>query len=260
MKRLIFLGLALLALCGSGCASIAKPQTEAIQETAPTETTNPFVKTLGPGLEKITFHFGSSTREYLSVYKIDPSVYTFSIEHATSGMSIANWQEDLPDAVLIANGSYFLENQRPAGLLIAHGKTVQSEKFDLAKSALLNLSPRPRIIDTAVEMIPKQMEDALQSYPLLIRAGAPAVKADSRKLARRTFFGTDSEGNTYLGILPDTQLSLFSLSHELARMPIDWDLVLNLDGGPSSGIADMNGVENSQAPVPNVVVVKKKSP
>lgn len=224
-----------------------------------TSAQNPKVESVADGLEKITFQFGASTQEHLLLYKIDPTQYDFSIEHTSSARSIADWQLSLGIPTLVVNGAYFHEDYSPSGMLIVNGERVGSRAFDLDKSALLELSPLPQIIDTQTEVLPAQTEHALQSYPLLVQNGMNAIQSDSGLVARRSFFGFDADGFAYIGILPDAELSLFELGHVLESMNIKWKKVLNLDGGPSSGLAVANGdIENSIFPVPNVIVVKEK--
>lgn len=261
MKK-VFLPLLLagIVLFGAGCVSSVTRQDVVPVNSIVTETSPQFQsETISNGLEKILYRYGSSTEQYLLLYKVDPAQYDLTVEHATSARSIADWQISLGNPALVANGGYFHEDNLPSGMLVSHGKRIGTRAFDFDKSATLELSPTPEIIDTRMEDVPPYVQNAIQSYPLLLKNGMPQIETDSGLLARRTFFGFDSEGFAYIGILPDAELSLYELAQNLKKMPISWDRVINLDGGPSSGVAVRNGdIENSIFPVPNVIVVQKK--
>ncbi len=261
IKKISFVLVVSLCFVGAGCSPEKKLESTtsipptSVERSAP----SPEVKSVANGLERMTFQFGSSAGEHLLLYKIDPAQYDFSIEHASSARSIADWQLTLGMPMLVVNGAYFHEDYSPSGMLIINGERIGSRTFDLDKSALLELSPLPQIIETKTEVLPAQTKHALQSYPLLVRNGMNVIQSDSGLVARRTFFGFDTDGFAYIGILADAELSLFELGHVLEKNNIKWKNVLNLDGGPSSGLAVVNGeIKNSIFPVPNVIVVKEK--
>ncbi len=265
MKRFFtVLAFACFCILGTGCEipvspSLAPPQPSDEIEQVVAQNPNPKIEAVANGLEKIVYWHGSSTNEYLLLYKIDPEKYTFSTEHTSSARSIANWQADLRTPALIVNGAYFHEDYSPSGMLIIDAQQIGSRVFDFDKSAILELEPLPNIIDTNTSPAPTDLRNALQSYPLLIKQGRAGIEKDSELLARRTFFGIDTDKDIYIGILPKSELSLFTLSRVLERMPINWATVINLDGGPSSGIAVANDeIHNSIFPVPNVIIVRNK--
>ena len=120
-----------------------------------------------------------------------------------------------------------------------------------------------KIIDTKKDKFdPNFVKEAAQAYPFLIKNSKPNIKEDSGQIARRTFIGTDQEDNFYLGILPEESQTLYELSLELSKVPVNWKNVINLDGGSSSGlIANTQKNQenlNSYVPIPNVLVVKRR--
>ena len=160
---------------------------------------------------------------------------------------------------------YFHPDRWPSGWLKASGTIVGQRAFDVAKSALLELSPRPVIeVDPARNVaLQREAKDAAQSYPLLVAHGHALVTEDSGKVARRTFVATDRAGAYfYIGIVPYAEISLHELSQALAKLPVNWDNVLNLDGGPSSGLAyrdpDHAQTIDSYVTIPNVLTVYAK--
>ena len=82
------------------------------------------------------------------------------------------------------------------------------------------------------------------------------------KLARRTFIGTDEAGQVYVGVVWKDDVSLFELMQILQELDVNWYDVINLDGGPSTGIAVETGsfveILDSAGPVPNVIVIQPK--
>ena len=145
-----------------------------------------------------------------------------------------------------------------------HGQRVGTRQFDLDLSGLIDLSSGAlKLINTKSEKANlKNLTEGAQSYPFLIMDGKSAVTEESGKLGRRTFIGLDRQQNAYVGVVPDEPITLRELSLALKTLDIDWDRVINLDGGPSTGLKfnteTYNELEDSYTIVPNVLVVEKK--
>ncbi len=178
---------------------------------------------------------------------------------------VAAWAAALPGAAFVANGSYFAADGSPSGYLLANGVRVGARRFDADRSALLVLGARPSIrVLSAADLVAPPFTDALQSYPLLVDRGRAAVEADTGHASRRTFFGLDASGRAYVGLVPDQFVTLRELSVGLAALSVAWTSVLNLDGGPSSGvwIRTANGSSGfpSLSPVGNVIYAERLTP
>lgn len=209
---------------------------------------------------------GMSVRTYTTaIASGDIRVYRFEkgkfdwVFRAGDPKTVSQWSESIEGEVAVANGVYFHEDFLPSGLLIADGARVGGRAFDLDKTAVISLGTSPRIIDTSANesFDEGSAKNAGQSYPLLVRDGAPAVREDSGLTARRTAFGVDEGGNAYLLLAVDEEPTLFQFAQAIHGMDIAWDRVINLDGGPSSGIQsslDPEGSVDSFTPVPNVIV------
>jgi len=253
-SALIFLG---LLLCGAGCVKTEKTNTQKEY------TMSKGWQTVDVGVERMEQQISASTTGRLIFYRFSPtSTYDWHWEHTTSAQSIADWMESRPQATLIANGVYFNEDYSPTGLLIIDRERVGKRRFDDDKSGMIDLEPPVRIINTKREPIdPKLMNQVAQSYPFLISDGQGAISKDSGLTARRTIIGKDAMGNTYLGILTEP-LSLYHFMRLLQVQNIAWQEVMNLDGGPSSGIATRftndQTTMNSYTAVPNVIIVERK--
>lgn len=218
-------------------------------------------ETIGKGFERM--EFVSEERDHIVLYRFPPEQVTAGFMQSATPNRVTGWSQLLPEAALVMNGTYFLEDGGPAGRLILQGQETGTAAFDLDKSGVLELAPDFKIVDTATESY--SFGDALeaaQSYPFLIKSGDLAIKEDSGLLARRSFIGMDAEGLAYVGVVWKDEVSLFQLMQALHEMDVAWTNVLNLDGGPSTGlVAEGEGfseVFDSAAPVPNVIYVELK--
>lgn len=220
----------------------------------------------GPGVDRTAFRFSTSTASEVVIYRFSRTKHTFGFRHSTSSAAVSEWMGRESEALFAANGVYFHEDELPSGWFRTEGKVIGTRSFDADKSALLVLGPNPTILVNASEQkaAKQKARDAAQSFPLLISGGVAVVKEDSGKVARRTFVGTDkTQEYLYVGIVPYTGISLYELSQALTRLPVRWEAVLNLDGGPSSGIVfrspDQSETIDSYVTVPNVLVIHPKN-
>lgn len=195
------------------------------------------------------------------LYRFPAQGYRWRVIHDPQGKTVPEWSQGLPRAVAVVNGGYFREDNSPAGLLVTNGKRIGKNSFDPARSAVIALDGQPHIVDTKKTTFdPSRAKNAIQSYPLLIREGQTTLTEDSGLTARRTFVGTDAQENIYLGVVPGEPMTLFALSRALAALDVKWQSVMNLDGGPSTGLVIHSGAYADQypsvTPVPNVIVVE----
>lgn len=243
-----------LMLCGGGC----------IQQTSTTTNPGSIVgwSSRGVGADRATFSFSTSTASTIVIYRFALANYTLAFAHSTSVAAVSEWMKRLPEARFISNGVYFHEDQLPSGWFTSNKHMIGKRSFDLDKSALLTLQPKVDILVTPDDQKrgKERSTEAAQSFPVLISKGTAALKTDSGKASRRTFIGIDqSHTYVYIGIVPYTSISLFELSQTLARLPVQWGTVLNLDGGPSSGMffrdETTSELIDSYVTIPNVLVV-----
>lgn len=218
-------------------------------------------KDIRPGFERMEFVSVDGTN--ILLYAFNPADVTMRIENSLTPARVKAWSNGLTAERLVVNGFYFLEDNSPAGLLISDGQPSHKQEFDLDKSGLVKLAPDFAIIDTSeLAFDVSGVLEAGQSYPFLLKHGNKAIAADSGLAARRTFIATDTSGQMYVGLVWRDQVSLFELMHELAEIDIPWDNVINLDGGPSTGISvvtdGFSETLDSAAPVPNVIVIEPK--
>lgn len=217
------------------------------------------------GIERAKVRFSTSTASEVVIYRFSIVDHRFAFRHSTSTAAVSEWLTRIPEALFVSNGVYFHEDGLPSGWLRTKGEAVGTRLFDVDKSAVLELQPRVGIRISATEQgkLKQEAKEAAQSFPLLVSHGRALVKEDSGKVARRTFVGIDrAHAYLYVGIVPYTGISLYELSQALVSLPVQWESVLNLDGGPSSGFAfraqKRSETIDSYVTVPNVLVVLSK--
>ncbi len=182
--------------------------------------------------------------DHLFLVRLDPAFYRFEVAYdPLHPKSIADWLTGL-GARVVFNGGYFqVEGQRylPAGLLVVEGQ-VYGQSYSgyggmfavsAAGAQLRGLVQQPYRPGEALEY-------ALQSFPLLVKPGGvmgfPAHLED-HMLARRTVLARDRSGRFIVMVSTSDYFTLHRLSAYLVYSGLDLDIALNLDGGPSSGIA-----------------------
>jgi len=137
------------------------------------------------------------------------------------------------------NGSYFQEDFRPVGLMVADGKEIQPfEKAKLLAGVLAVRGARLEIVRSSQFAKSSDLRQAVQCGPMLVESGSPTAGLNDARAARRTIVATDGHGRWALIYLTSVTLA------DAARILItpgalgDWvpATALNLDGGSSSGL------------------------
>ena len=178
----------------------------------------------------------TNQQEGLIVIQLKPEEYAAQIEYDQAGKYISQWRGN--DEEIIINGGYFNEDYSPSGFLVVNGKRIGTRSFDQDRSGLFVVKNGQLSIRDLKEQpigTDEQFEFALQSYPFLIKDGRPAIAEDSGKKASRTALGIDAKGNVYI-IISLSEVSLYEAMNKIDKLEIDFTSVLNLDGGPSTGI------------------------
>lgn len=184
--------------------------------------------------------------------------------------TVSGWR-NTATANLVINASYFDEKYQPAGYF----KDLESKSSKPWPDKKSQTDPKSysgliRIKDGRLEIMhlvnsqqdePKNNEQAFLTYPTLISNGKPVIKDDSEKYARRTILAQDQSGKPFIVITESGALSLFEAAQWLATQPENFDVAVNLDGGPSTGLSyELNGSEFEipSAPIPNVLTANLK--
>ncbi len=253
--------IASLTVFGAGCRSFSSDVSHPlIRRPVVTETYDRW-ETVGPDIARFEVAPASATSVHLVLYRFRSEAFDWRFAYASSAQRISDWSTAFPKQDVIVNATYFGSDFTPSGFLSVSGTRIGNREFDLERSALLRLRPLPEIVDSSKQDIDLAEErNAAQSYPLLISEGTSAIPTDSGLLARRTAVGKDVQGRVYIILAPDQPVSLHAFMVQLAGMNIQWDSVLNLDGGPSTGAVVRAGKwaesNDSFASVPIVLMAR----
>lgn len=246
---------------GAGCALPSQsPSLPRFPE--PTEASSRLERgVVAPGVEVVRF-FSTSTGTML-LFGFDQDRYRFSFVATNTRVVMREWMQLFPEAVAGINGVYFHEDLTPSGFFVGKGLEQGARVFDQKRSALLLTGERLEFVDTERKNVDlDRVRGGAQTYPVLIRDGHVQVTRDSGKVARRSWMGKDKDGRVWLGVLSDAQMSLHELAKRLSELPISWDMVVNLDGGPSTGVfvrgEEDEVVRETMGGVPNVLLVERR--
>lgn len=249
----------------SGCGLLSDTVSllpDVASSTASSPTVGEWIS-VGKGAERAEFSFATSSGAIIVLYRFQPEHYRWRFLQALPPKNLLGWKGSATGSVLMVNGVFFHEDELPSGFLKIKGEQIGKRRFDEDKSGIMVLDPTPKILKTSLDD-PRVVaaQEVGQSYPFLLMDGEPRVATDTGKIARRTFIGEDRDGRIYVGIVPFASISLHNLAQVLKKLPITWQHVLNLDGGPSSGLISSfrrhSELIDSYAQVPNVISVELK--
>jgi len=203
--------------------------------------TDPQWQTIGRGLSftRVDVLQDGEVVESLAVVKIDPAANAFRVFHG-SPRAITLWQEEL-QAPIIFNGSYYKNDGKPCGLIIADGKPIGPTRnremrgmFVAEPRGMSPDLPRATILDLLTTPVdPKKLPwtQGVQSFPLLLDYKGKIRVRDSEKKAHRTVIATDRNGNILVFNTSNRFFNLFGMAEFLKGSKFDIDSALNLDGG-----------------------------
>ncbi len=178
-------------------------------------------------------------------------------------LSIATRQ----DAAVMINGGYFDASFQPVGLVVKDGQTVSEISKQPALSGVFVIDK-----DGGVQLIPRDsyrpddsIKSAIQAGPFIVDPGGKAgIKSNDLKKAKRTAIGQTRSGE--IVFISTTPCTLYELSEILTQHPNKlgvkgFDRVLNLDGGPSTGLY-LQGLEKyhvvPETTVPNTILIHNR--
>ena len=206
-------------------------------------------QTISPGFEVADLPAIANGQEVDHIYlaRIDPAHFRFVVRNGSDGdRDLDRWMAQL-GAALVVNGSYFSRFGGPDTPFLSDGTLLGPKDYDAKAGAFVASSTFTGIRDLAHEdwrTAFQGADNAMVSYPLLVRDGASGVAHASRWLANRSFVGQDGAGRIIIGTTTDAFFPLDRLAHFLLEAPLGLTMALNLDGGPVAcqGIA-LNGYE-----------------
>jgi exopolysaccharide biosynthesis protein len=254
------------ALLGAGCVS-SSPQATPSPSSAVVAPINNLpvyaerrVVNLSETGERVTF----------LMLRIEPDAWQWSLAQDPGNLKTPEaWRAQL-GAEIVMNGSYFNERGEPSGYfrnppdvpsssirwpLDAQNRTGYTGAV-LLKDGALSLAYLPD-----ADLDPAQADAIFLTFPTLVANGKSVVEKESGLRARRTALAEDADGRDYILVTEEGSVSLFALSRWLVAQPEEFRIAVNLDGGPSTGLALRDGdaaIDLGLAPVPNVLALRKR--
>lgn len=263
----------LAALAVTGCT--AEPQRKILysNETQPAPDEEITWREVQPGLSyaNVLASLDDGSRKELLLVKVDPHAFEFKVYHNPSEKEAKSLKKihQQTGSVLTFNGAFFDEDFKAMGLL----QDSESRSHKKINSELMNgvfyVSKPVKGTDEVkakvsnLQNVPEDKEAfMIQNGPVLIDSeGYIPLTRDTEKLAARTVIGVDQDGNIVLIVLhlnllnTDNAMSLYQFAHLLKENPLFAPMklrsVLNLDGGPSTGVVvggeylpELNNVQN----------------
>jgi hypothetical protein len=190
---------------------------------------------LAPGLEigELPALVQGEEVDRLFLTRVDPTLYEFQLL-VTADKDLEAWMRDLR-AVAVINGSYYSPDMGPATPVRINGMPSGPTEYNAQHGAFVSSPSGTGIIDLAAQDWKGALahaDTAFVSYPLLGDREGGNRAPDSRWLASRSFIAEDADGKIVLGSAPEGFFTLRRLAEFLQQSPLDFDYVLNLDGGP----------------------------
>lgn len=213
-------------------------------------------------MTKMSYRNARGSVGTIHIIRIPRSSAQVTIEHDEAQPHfVSEWGKMATSSVVI-NGGYFDEDFQPSGLLFVAGKRIGAHAFDQERSGLVTItSGTVAIRDLFTQPLKpdEQFDYALQSYPFLIKQHALAIPNDSGKRARRSAIAEDDFGNVFLLVADAPDLSLYEFMKIVSTNSYNFSMVLNLDGGPSTGVSirsEQGNFEiNSESTIPHILRV-----
>ena len=261
--------LATAGLWGFGCTQTKS--LPSIQAFPAPIANSPIINKLSQGFVRRGLDFPDSRHVDFIIYKMPKADWSWKMANdPLHPKTVSDWRENL-NAGLVINGAYFDENMFPAGYYqlpgstgthtLAWPKATDEHSYSglvQIKNGELNLTHLP---DNPIQ--PDAQSQALLSFPTLLADGRALVTEDSKKYARRTVLAMDAQGDIYVVVTENGELSLQELSTWLAVQPEKFQTSINLDGGKSTGLSfkdeTSQALDISSASVPNVLSATKKA-
>ncbi|MFK7788348.1 MAG: phosphodiester glycosidase family protein [Phycisphaeraceae bacterium] len=171
------------------------------------------------------------------------------------------------DAVAMINGGYFDASFQPVGLVVKDIETISEMSNQPALSGVLAVfdSKSVLLIPRSSYLPDNGIRSAIQAGPFLVDPGGKqGIRSDDLKKAKRTAIGQTISGDiVFISTTPCTlyELSEILTKHQNVLSVERFESVLNLDGGPSTGLY-LQGLDEyhvvPETDVPNRILMLKR--
>lgn len=257
---LLVVGLA----CGAPSVLTPSPLPTRLLPTRTPELRDTGWLAVGAGLEARRLLVQTSAgSDRLWLARVDPPRVRLRVLYEpTSQRTVRDWF-DAAGARLAVNAGYFTPAKNATALIVSDG--IRRGRSYVGFGGMFSVSngwAQVRSLIAHPYSPDEPLDQAVQSFPMLIHAGGQAATIDDNgQVARRTAIGQDRAGRIVFVVSAMPVFSLKTLSAFLAASDLDLDVALNLDGGTSSGLwyrdeaGNTAGVD-SWVYVPAVIVVE----
>ncbi|MBD3328664.1 hypothetical protein GF340_05190 [Candidatus Peregrinibacteria bacterium] len=254
VKNKIFIAVFILSLFLSGCSFLTLPLENEAQHDDPVKNWNLLTEDL----------------KNLIIVQIDPRKYKLQIiENSPTEPKTIEEIHNQNNAVVSFNGQFFNEDFEPLGLLISDGQVISEKtKSDLMEGIIaVDQNFNARLFPAGANL--ENIEFAIQNGPILLdEKGQNLFTSETGKIASRTALGLDKNNNLILIVIKqsvlnyDNVISLHEFGKLLEEQPEFKEMglhsVLNLDGGPSSGLALKDSYFPEMEKVQNIIIVTER--
>lgn len=215
--------------------------------------------TLAVGIEQRVIVPPQSALAQMVALRLDPSQVGFRVHYQPGNpLTLAEWQTNLPDAVIIINANFFTPENIITGMLVSDGQVFGNSFTD--RGGMFSIQAGQPVIQSLIGQPydGRPLEQAVQAFPMLVIDSLPAytTTTDTRG-SRRTVIGVDTAGRVLLLATPGIGLGLYDLSQYLASTDLELQTAFNLDGGGSTmlSVASTGYAIAPFDPVPAVLAV-----
>lgn len=174
---------------------------------------------------------------------------------------------DSVDAELVVNGGFFGADTKPVGLAMSNGAVLSRLSKTMSGGVLTSDGDEAQLFAAETFELPDGGNFAIQCKPRLVVDKASNIKSDDGKRAERTALCTRDGGKVVdVFIIRGSDdgespgPSLYALARYLVS--VGCEAALNLDGGPSTGVAwrEDGGVKllPPRAPIRHVVTFRER--
>lgn len=177
----------------------------------------------------------------MTVVRVDPTQVYFRVHYRPDDpLSFSAWRNELADAAVFVNGSFFDENNQALGILVADGNQYGYSLTGFGGMFQVDPNGVARVRSLVQEPYQGEfLQQAVQSFPMLIEVGGVAAPTGEGfdVASRRTIIAQDFQGRI---LLMSTGLagtiSLRDLQTWLVNSGLDLNIAVNLDGGKSTAL------------------------
>jgi hypothetical protein len=210
---------------------------------------------VAPGVETATAaDLGGDANWAAKVLLVDPRLATLSVRFDAQKPTLLQWRQRFPSAIAIANGSFYSADGgeiRPTCEIVQEGRRVKGAgclRQDALWFGARQREAQPPLQSSVAaaraprffappDFRPDQWNEALKSFPALVRSGTPACTGPH--------YCAESSRTAAVGQLRDGRILFFASQWPAVRREVGRWLVealgvvdaVNLDGGPEATLA-----------------------